>query len=244
MARSTLRRTCLNWDSRAKDRLPTVFEMIPDRLGREVGFEPLLDELLVIFDPDWATPANYVGAPQFDRCEVKRLRVSVAGRWDPDLTRRHADMVIRAAMHDRCRSGIRQLIEPLLEVLGSRAVQEALVDYIRTGTDEEKVGATMAWYWAVVLTQSRLRNGSEPRSDIRVILDDLQSQFQTACLAAFLATEDPGFRQDLSLCFTLDPTHYPADVHPDPERARQVVAAEPERFRRILVTAPDSPEGN
>ncbi|MFF0035859.1 hypothetical protein ACFYRG_06465 [Streptomyces mirabilis] len=49
-----------------------ALEMIPDRPGREAVFEPLLDELLALFSPDWVQSERMVGEHQHHRCEVKR----------------------------------------------------------------------------------------------------------------------------------------------------------------------------
>lgn len=67
-----------------------ALEMIPDRPGREAVFEPLLDELLALFSPDWVLPERMVGEHQHHRCEVKRWEIGRAAESDPDLTRRHA----------------------------------------------------------------------------------------------------------------------------------------------------------
>ncbi|MFD9653778.1 hypothetical protein [Streptomyces mirabilis] len=61
-----------------------ALEMIPDRPGREAVFEPLLDELLALFGPDWVLPERMVGKHQHHRCGVKRRgigRASSSGRW-------------------------------------------------------------------------------------------------------------------------------------------------------------------
>lgn len=83
------------------------------------------------------------GEHQHHRCEVKRFRLGKAAETDPDLTRRHADLLIHAAMHDQCRSGIRRLVQPLVGALDYRPVQASIIEYVRTGTDAEKVGATV-----------------------------------------------------------------------------------------------------
>ncbi|MEU9339460.1 hypothetical protein AB0D49_41025 [Streptomyces sp. NPDC048290] len=46
--------------------------MIPDREGREVAFEPLLDTLLALFSPSWVLPELMAGEHPYHRCEVKR----------------------------------------------------------------------------------------------------------------------------------------------------------------------------
>lgn len=118
-------------------------------------------------------------------------------------------------MHDQCRSGIRQLVLPLVDALGYRSVQSAIVEYVQTGTDTEKVGATMAWYTA----QSPLKYGSRDDFKNRIptkqskaqrnSLADLRDAYRAACLEAFLACEDLGTRHDLALWIDPDPASYP-----------------------------------
>jgi hypothetical protein len=225
----------------------TPLEMIPDRPGREVAFEPLLDELLPIFCPGWEMPQIMVGEHQHHRCEVKRFRIGEAAHENPDTTRRHADLLIRAAMHDQCRSGIRQLVQPLVETLGYRPTQEAIIGYVRTGNEAEKVGATMAWYWARPPLHYASREAfdrGEPTAESKAAqgaLADLREQYRAACLAAFLACEDPDARQDLSLGFTLDPAAYSDDLQGALEQAKGIITANPERYHRILATVPTPP---
>jgi hypothetical protein len=177
---------------------------------------------------------------QHHRCEVKRFRIGEAAGADPDMTRQYADLLLRAAVHDQCRSGIRQLIQPLVAALGHRAVQQAIITYARSGTDAEKVGATMAWYFA----QPALRYAS--RDDLRLgvptqeseaerdELADLRAEYRAACLAAFLDCDDPEARRDLSLAINLDASVYPEHLQARHEQAKRIVMADPERYRVLL----------
>jgi hypothetical protein len=107
--------------------------MIPVRPGREVAFEPLLDELLP-FCPGWEMP---------------------------------------------------------------QIMETAIIEYVRTGTETEKVGATMAWYFARPSLRYASREAfdrGEPTAESKAAQDalaDLREQYRTACLAAFLACEAP-----------------------------------------------------
>ena len=221
--------------------------MIPDRDGREVAFEPLLDELLPIFCPGWELPQIMEGEHQHHRCEVKRFRVGQAALDDPEATRQHMRRLIRAAVHDQCRSGVNQLVKPLIKSLGHRPVQEALISHMEAGTLAEKVGATMAWYWA----RPGLQYGS--REDLRLgvptkeskafldALNDLRDRFRTACLAAFLDCEDVEASQDLSLRLHADPSAYPVDLQHNHEQAMRIILANPERYRWFLERSPTPP---
>jgi len=215
-------------------------EMIPDQPGREIGFEPLLDELLVIFCPGWEMPGIMAGEHQHHRCEVKRFQLGKTAEADPTTTRQHADLLIRAAMHDQCRSGIRQLVRPLTDALGYRPVQTAIIDYMRTGSDAEKVGATMAWYFAQpglkYASWDNLRHGISTKKSraAQEALADLRDAYRAACLVAFLACQDPATRHDLALWINRDPAAYPEHLRPGHQQAWDIITGDPKRYRLVL----------
>ncbi|MER5521631.1 hypothetical protein [Streptomyces sp. NPDC002763] len=179
-----------------------ALEVILDRSGREIAFEPLLDDLLELFSPTWVLPARMVTEPPYHRCEVRRWEIGRAAKADSGFTRRHADLLVDAAMHDRCRSGINQLIRPLVTVLGHRWTQEQIIRFVRTGSNAQKAGAAMAWFWSRpplrYASGDDLRNGS-PTPESRAARDalaDMRAEYQEAVLTAFLACEDLGTRAD------------------------------------------------
>ena len=217
-----------------------ALEMILDRPGREVAFEPLLDDLLELFSPYWVLPERMVDEHPHHRCEVKRWEIGRAAEEDPDLTRQHADLLINTAVHDQCRSGINQLIRPLVKVLGHRWTQEQIIHYVRAGSNAQRVGATMAWYWSRpglrYASMDDLRNGT-PTTESKTALDtlsDLRADYRDAVLAAFLACEDPETRQDLSLWISLEPSAYPGPLQDDHQRAKSLILAAPEHYRLML----------
>ncbi|MER5618782.1 hypothetical protein [Streptomyces sp. NPDC002215] len=199
-----------------------------------------MDELLAIFCPDWELPAITEGAHQYHRNEVKRYQLGEAAAQDPAVTRQHVGLLTQAAVHDQCRSGIRQLIQPLVTACGHRQIQAAIIDYMRTGSNREKVGASMAWYFArpglQYASMGDLRRGvpTEESKAALEALTDLRNDYRSACLSAFLACEDPQTRQDLSLELSLDPADYPAELRNSHEKARLIIEADPERYRRLL----------
>lgn len=222
-------------------------EMLPDRAGREVDLEPLLDELLAIFCPDWELPPIMEGEHQYHRNEVKRYQLGEAAAKDPAAARQHAGLLTHAAVHDQCRSGIRQLILPLVAACGHRQVQAAIIDYMRTGSDPEKIGASLAWYFArpglQYASMEDLRRGV-PTEESKAALEalaDLRNDYRSACLSAFLACEDPQTRQDLSLELSLDPADYPAELRNSHEKARLIIETDPERYRRLLERCTHTP---
>lgn len=227
-----------------------AFPYIPDPPGRSAAFELLLDELAAILCPGQDPLATFhlgPAASAYQRCQAKRSAIGRAAGQDLEVIRGHEDLLLRAAVHDQCRSGIRQLVRPLVAALGYRPVQEALISYVETGTDAEAIGATMAWYWARPPLVYRGRANwqrRQPTADSEAgweSLADLRTRYRHACLRAFLARHDPQVRFALSLGFTLDPAAYPAESLPDLEHARRIVLADADRYERLLRTQAEQP---
>ncbi|MBR7839445.1 hypothetical protein KDL01_39665 [Actinospica durhamensis] len=223
-----------------------LLEMIADPPGREAAFEPLLDQLAEIFDPDegpWRPRLDGRERGWYERCETKRLAIARAAAQNLDGVREHADLVLSAIVHDIERSGNRQLIQVALRALGARAVLEALIGYVESGDAAERTGVTMAMYWARPVMAYDLREVREHRAEIEAAdreLVEVRGRARQACLRAFLATDDAAERVELSLCFTLDPGDYPAGWDAALRRAVEVALADRDRFGRLLRTL--SPE--
>jgi hypothetical protein len=233
-----------------KGEVTSLSSYIPDPPDRGEAFEPLLDGLAAIFcQGQDLTPAvtENAAASRYSRCERKRAAIGRAAAQDLELVRASAALMLDAVVHDQCRSGNRQLIDPLVAAVGYRAVQEALIGYVDNGTDAEAIGATMAWYWArpglVYLGRAKWER-RQPTADSKAAWDglaDLRSRYRHACLRAFLAREDPQARFALSLGFTLDPATYPPEAMPDLEHARRIVPADRDRYEHLLRAQTEHP---
>src|SRR5580698_1898341 len=106
-----------NWlRTRREGATAMVLSYIPDPPDRSTAFEPLLDELAAVFCPGQEMVAGPDGRAEsrYMRCEVKRLAISRAAGRDLPLVRAHASLMQRAVVYDQCRSGIRQLVDPLI----------------------------------------------------------------------------------------------------------------------------------
>lgn len=191
---------------------------IPDPPDRGDAFEPLLDELAAIFcrGQDLARAGSLgEAASRYMRCEIKRLAIGRVASRNLAAVREHADLLLRAAVYDQCRSGNRQLVEPLVTALGRRQVKEALITYVETGTDAETIGATMAMYWTGVRLRYSDWSHRELTASSKAELEsvtDVHSRYRQACLHAFVTRDDPQLRFALSLGFTLDPAAYPPEL--------------------------------
>jgi hypothetical protein len=171
-------------------------------------FEPLLDALLPIFRPDLAPAVTPPSSDRLDdrrRCSGKRSRLAEGLRDAPaELVREHAGPLLNAVLHDLNSSHNVLLIDPLVAVLGRRAVQEAIITAVETGTIIEQSAATMAWYAAQASahfpTVDAFERGEatpESRAAIDVVAD-LRTRYRDACLRALASCRDPRTRERLS----------------------------------------------
>ncbi|MEV5575470.1 hypothetical protein AB0L06_35990 [Spirillospora sp. NPDC052269] len=223
-------------------------------------FEPLLDELATMFCPSesWSaeTPDD-PGLDAYERCEIKRLKIGEACAADRGAVREHADQIMRAIAHDHNPSGNRQLIEPLVRSIGARQVMERVLGYLETGLAAEKLGAAMAWYWAVpslryatmeelradldgqssdegairVSLSPRTPTPADNNAEVRALYRHLQPRFRIGCLRAFVASNSPEESRYLSYQFSLNLSDYPPELHAEVEAAARIVTADPEQYR-------------
>ncbi len=222
-------------------------------------FEPLLDGLTAVFRVEPIGPVESWGDPESDayhRCEVKRSRVGKACASDRGTALGHADEIMHAIAHDHCPSGNRQLIEPLVNALGARQVMERVLVYVERGSATERLGASMACYWASPTVQYATLaefqddpEGSQPgvvkhslvpgevtpsgrNAAARAFMREFRPRIRAARLRAFLASEDPGDCRYFSRSLSLSPVDYPLELHPEVEAARKIAEQHPEWFTR------------
>jgi hypothetical protein len=140
----------------------------------------------------------------------------------------------------------RQLIEPMLKVVGRRRVQQHLITVVEQGGLLQKVCAVRAWYWSQVTMVYRsvqgLRDRDATPESIAADRDvaDLRAQYRTACLHAFVGCAHAPTRGWLARGFVLDESFYPPASHPVVERARQIALADPALFKDLLAKTSDN----
>ena len=87
-----------------------------------------------------------------------------------------------------------EYIYPCLRSFGPRKINEILLRYFETGTNEEKIGAVFAFYWS-------LRDFQKPTRRFGVVpyenIDDLRARIWYAFLTMFLHNEDVSLRRHL-----------------------------------------------
>lgn len=102
-----------------------------------VEFEQRLDELLADLDPGWQPadlPEPYGSDRRFadyHRRNAKRAQLGAFLKARPDAAAAHADRVLAAVACDEDVSSNKQLLHPVQQAVGRRAVQRYLISVIR-----------------------------------------------------------------------------------------------------------------
>lgn len=135
-----------------------------------------------------------------------------------DLPEPFFGALLRAAVHDPDPSFNRQFVEPLRVAFGPRRTQEALLEVLRTGTNQERAGAARAWYWATL-----------------EMVEDVQVRWDRAALREFVVNEDIDVRRCLLPQLPLHPSRYPEELHPLVAEAVHIARTHPDEYLRHRV---------
>jgi len=150
--------------------------------------------------------------------------------------------LMAAAVYDPDPSFCRWFVEPAVYVFGRRRVRAVLVEYLRTGTDAERVGALRAWYHAGLA----LREGRSPAYAVGTTRDpaldvsqDIVDAWREASLQ--LLRDLPDLRIRYALLWMLPPSRdaYPPRLHVLFEGALEAARADPDPHARSWVAAVD-----
>lgn len=105
---------------------------------------------------------------------------------------------LHAAVLERDPSRNRFYIAPCIRSWGDREINQRLLRYLETGSNEEKAGAASAFYWA----------RGNPRDED---LGTLKAVIRSALLREFVQNEDVSVRQRIVPLLNLDPSVYSVD---------------------------------
>ncbi|MEV4411418.1 hypothetical protein [Catellatospora sp. NPDC049609] len=213
------------------------------------GFEERLDELLAKFLPRWQDPSRPLdpdeAAVSARRRRDKRALLAAQLREQRARAVELAEPLLHAVVHDEDESLNRQLVEPLVEVVGRRRVQTHLIQTVAWGHPHLKVCAVRAWHWSQVTlvydSDEALLDG-RPTAASRLADDrvaDLRGWYRAACLEAFVTTEHAPTRDWLARGFLLDEGHYLPDQHHLVIQARAIAEADPGRYLALLTRTED-----
>ncbi|MFD4604407.1 hypothetical protein ACFWPQ_41125 [Streptomyces sp. NPDC058464] len=186
-------------------------------------------------------------APEPDAGDERQWSHQVRGalrkacRQEPVLPEASFGVLMKAAVHDPDPSFNRQFVEPALHAFGYRRVRSALLDCLRTGTDQERAGAARAWYWSAL--PLRPSGVSAEGSDIggqaeAAEVDDrsvLASEWNEAALREFVRNEHLDVRRCILPGLPLRKSAYPPELHDVVEAAVMIARSHPDEYIRHRV---------
>ncbi|MFF2518127.1 hypothetical protein [Streptomyces sp. NPDC058086] len=183
-------------------------------------------------------------APESDAGDERQWRHQVRGalreacRQELVLSEASFGVLMKAAVYDPDPSFNRQFVEPALNAFGYRRVRSALLDYLRTGTNQERAGAARAWYRSAL--PLRLSKGRAEGSDIggQAEVDDrsvMVGEWYEAALREFVRNEHLDVRRCILPGLPLRKSAYPPELHDLVEAAVMIARSHPDEYIRHRV---------
>jgi hypothetical protein len=201
---------------------PRLFAPLPGRTtDNRATFEQCLSELIDLLGAARPLPI-YTGREWQHQA---RSCVRVALRKAPPEC---FDLLVRAAVYDPNPSFNRQLVEPGLRLFGRRRVQEALLAYLRTGTNPERAGAARAWYWTWLRTESEAGGADDTGPN-------LGREWAETALRVFVENDDLDVRRCLLPMMSLKPKHYREELRGLVAEAIHIARTDPDEYLRHRV---------
>lgn len=152
------------------------------------------------------------------------------------------DALMAAAVYDPDPSFCRWFVEPAVYVFGRRRVLGALVEYLRTGTESERVGAVRAWYSAGVPLREGRSPAYPPGTTRDPALDAAQDNvdaWREASMEILRDRPDIGIRYGLLWMLPSSPDAYAPHLRDLFESTLEVARADPDPHARSWVAAVD-----
>lgn len=147
--------------------------------------------------------------------------------------------MMRAAVYERNPSANRDFVEPCINAFGYRKVNEALLTFIKSGSNFEKAGACNALYWARVPLEFRgtvlnfdIENATPESRDAYNEINDIRLQIQYLFLQEFITNTDLDVRRSIVASLNLDPDLYPDELKPLINQAIQIARSHSDEYIR------------
>ena len=155
----------------------------------------------------------------------------------PTLPEEFFSPLIAAAVYDPDPSFCRWFVEPALYVFGRRRVCKALVEYLRSGTDPERVGAIRAWYWVHMSLRADRRPAYAPNGTRDPALDtyqDVVHEWAETSLRLFADSDNPRMRLHALAHILTSPDVYtfPPHLHSLLEETLTIARTDPDPYIR------------
>ncbi|GGO02676.1 hypothetical protein [Microbispora bryophytorum] len=141
------------------------------------------------------------------------------------------DALIEAAVYDPNPSFNRVFVESALNAFGRRRVQLALLDYLRTGTDQERAGSARAWYWSA-LPLRLLHLSAEMPANAE---ETAEAIWHESALREFIRNEHVDVRRCILPGLPLFPKAYPPELHTLIDTAVAIARSHPDEYIRHRV---------
>ncbi|GAA4973901.1 hypothetical protein GCM10023205_45560 [Yinghuangia aomiensis] len=145
--------------------------------------------------------------------------------------------LLHTAVYEPNPSANRWPVEAALNAFGRRRVRQALLDRLRNGTNVERGGAALAWYWsALPIRYPHLMSGVP--ADARATADesaDIVEAWRTAALQEFVDNEDPRVRHCIIPGLPLARTAYLPEFHVLVDDAVAIARTHPDSYIRHRV---------
>lgn len=152
--------------------------------------------------------------------DERRKRFVAAFFKSYPVPRRILNGMIRAGVLERDPSNNRDFIEPCVHSFGSKPVLTQLLQYLTSGSNEEKAGAASALYWV--------------RGDSKLHLD-LLLDIHFQLLREFVNNSDLEVRRRIIPMLVLNRRKYPRDLRPLVEQAITIARSHSDAYIRHRV---------
>ncbi len=164
------------------------------------------------------------------------------GKWFVEFVLRHSprlvaaplfDPLIQAAVYERNPSSNRAFVEPCVRSTGWQRTAQALLVYLRDGTDFEKAGAVNALYHTFAFRsrdplylKDRVPDLAESEGESP---SDTGARFHRLVLEEFVKNPDVGVRRS-AVTWLRDANDYPPDLRGLAREARRIALSHPDEY--------------
>ncbi len=124
--------------------------------------------------------------------------------------------------------GSKQFILPCLRLWGVRRTNEALLEVLEHGEDDEKAGAANALYWAGPSSETNYLTTEE--------WDDVRTRRRHALLREFIANDDAPVRHNIVSLLNLNHSAYPSEMHALVDEAIRIGRTHPDEAIRQRIS--------
>jgi hypothetical protein len=186
-------------------------------------------------------PTEEFGTLQWRRNARRALWAGLKGQ--ETLPDQFFGALVRAGVHDPDPSLNAMFIKPATAAFGCLRVMDALLGYLRDGTNAERAGAARASYWASATWRWEWASDDRERgwwiherpSDPDGSLASLWREWREASLREFVANDDIDVRRCILPGLPLSTRHYPDELHGLVAEAVSIARSHPDEYIRHRV---------